>query len=338
MDDFENSFYHIHGMLGHTSFIADNCTDDGAIQWLWQTFHECITNNVQLTGFILGLLSICCWIVVFLPQFYESYKNGKMDEGVSVAFLILWLLGDSTNLLGCLLSDQLATQVGTAYYYIFMDFLIISQYLYYFIKNRKRRARLLGNYSPVDSNPGQVVLCVGMIMWFSSVFTISSSQLQQEPSIARLPGRTLLSVSDCKVYLYHDNCLFSSNKDIVGYTCGVLSSVFYLVSRTPQIYMNYKRKSVEGISRVMFIIAIVGNLLYGSSVLFEVQGNTAVFMIRHLPWLVGSLGTLAFDFTVVVQFRLYKPAEPKSEPLMSEDTDPSPINCQFTDSVNSDII
>ncbi|XP_033096103.1 lysosomal amino acid transporter 1 homolog [Anneissia japonica] len=330
-----NYGYYIHGMLGHTSIIADNCSDD-AVQWLWHTFHECVRNNIQYAGFVLGLLSICCWVVVFLPQFYESYKNGKMDEGVSIAFLILWLLGDTTNLIGCLLADQLTTQVGTAYYYIFMDFLIISQYSYYFFKNRKLRNRSSNYYSPVNSQSGQVVFCIAMVMWFSSIFTSLPLQMEPAPTIGRLPGRTLLAHSECKVYLYDDTCLFFSNKDIIGYACGVLSSIFYLTSRTPQIYMNYKRKSVEGISRVMFLIAIMANLLYGTSVLFEVQGDTAVFMIRHLPWLVGSLGTLVFDLTVVIQFRFYK-VETRSLPLLSDDTDPLP-NGHFNESINSDII
>ena len=46
----------------------------------------------------------------------------------------------------------------------------------------------------------------------------------------------------------------------------------------------------------MFILAVLGNVTYGLGIfLYSVDG---VFLLRKLLWLIGSIGTLCFDFTV----------------------------------------
>lgn len=46
----------------------------------------------------------------------------------------------------------------------------------------------------------------------------------------------------------------------------------------------------------MFILAVMGNVTYSLGIfLYSVEKN---FLIAKLPWLVGSIGTLCFDFTV----------------------------------------
>ena len=60
--------------------------------------------------------------------------------------------------------------------------------------------------------------------------------------------------------------------------------------------LQFVRCSVTGVSLPMFILAVMGNITYSLGIfLYSVDGN---FLIAKLPWLVGSLGTLCFDFTV----------------------------------------
>jgi hypothetical protein len=47
-----------------------------------------------------------------LPQIYANFKNGK-SEGISFAFVVTWLTGDVFNLLGCVTSPTLPTQLYT---------------------------------------------------------------------------------------------------------------------------------------------------------------------------------------------------------------------------------
>lgn len=64
---------------------------------------------------------------------------------------------------------------------------------------------------------------------------------------------------------------------------------------------QYKRKSTEGVSYFLFALVILGNTMYGMSVLLKNpdkgQGEKS-YMIHHLPWLIGSLGTLSLDLLV----------------------------------------
>ena len=45
----------------------------------------------------------------------KNCRTGKGDEALSFWFLMLWILGDSANLIGALLTKQLATEVSSAF-------------------------------------------------------------------------------------------------------------------------------------------------------------------------------------------------------------------------------
>ncbi|KAG8702588.1 hypothetical protein FRC08_003397, partial [Ceratobasidium sp. 394] len=57
---------------------------------------------------VLGWVSIACWIIVYSPQILENYRL-KSGEGLSVGFVIIWLLGDIFGLFGGLLAGLLPT-------------------------------------------------------------------------------------------------------------------------------------------------------------------------------------------------------------------------------------
>lgn len=75
--------------------------------------------------------------------------------------------------------------------------------------------------------------------------------------------------------------------------------MFYLSSRASQIWKNHVRRSVEGLAPLMFTCAISANLLYGGALLLRSRG--AQELLSSLPWLLGSLGTVALDGTILVQ-------------------------------------
>ncbi|KAL2795894.1 PQ loop repeat-domain-containing protein [Aspergillus keveii] len=84
---------------------------------------------------------------------------------------------------------------------------------------------------------------------------------------------------------------------------GYISAICYLGARLPQIYKNYCDKSCEGLSLLFFILSLLGNLTYGAGILFHSTEKN--YIITNLPWLIGSLGTMAEDVTIFAQFRLY---------------------------------
>lgn len=50
-------------------------------------------------------------VVVFSPQILQNFQRGSA-EGLSIQFIIVWLLGDVFNILGAVLQGVLPTMVG----------------------------------------------------------------------------------------------------------------------------------------------------------------------------------------------------------------------------------
>lgn len=60
---------------------------------------------------LLGYSSLGFWIIAQAPQLLENYRL-QSCEGLALPFLINWLSGDVSNLLGCILTDQREFQVS----------------------------------------------------------------------------------------------------------------------------------------------------------------------------------------------------------------------------------
>lgn len=81
----------------------------------------------------------------------------------------------------------------------------------------------------------------------------------------------------------------------------ILCNIFFGLLLSTHFSPQFKRKSTEGVSYFLFALVILGNTTYGLSVLLknpeEGQGEKS-YVIHHLPWLIGSLGTLSLDIIV----------------------------------------
>ncbi len=75
-------------------------------------------------------ISIACWVVVFSPQIIENFRRGSAD-GLSIVFLVVWLLGDLSNILGAVLQGVLPTMIILALYYTLADIVLVGQVFYY---------------------------------------------------------------------------------------------------------------------------------------------------------------------------------------------------------------
>lgn len=89
-----------------------------------------------------------------------------------------------------------------------------------------------------------------------------------------------------------------------GTVLGWASSIFYVIGRLPQLYLNYRRKTTEGLSMLMYIFTILGNTFYLLSVLaFSLEPD---YIYTNLPWIFMIVITVLMDFVVLFQFRYYK--------------------------------
>ncbi|KIJ55021.1 hypothetical protein M422DRAFT_24878 [Sphaerobolus stellatus SS14] len=104
----------------------------------------------------------------------------------------------------------------------------------------------------------------------------------------------------------------SDTQRVVGRISAWTCTTLYLTSRLPQIWKNYARKSVEGLSIYLFIFAFMGNFFYVLSILTspkldQPEPQAKQFLRESIPYLLGSGGTLCFDVTIVIQSLIYAP-------------------------------
>eukprot|EP00890_Picochlorum_soloecismus_P000010 jgi/Picsp_1/1009/NSC_04493-R1_vacuolar membrane pq loop repeat protein len=291
--------------------------------------NEFIERARDMCGFALGMCSICSWLVSQLPQLIVNYKR-KSAEALSPFFLAEWLLGDTTNLLGALLKgDQPQTVVFTAEYFICMDCILLIQYIYYTsmekrrervytIPRRRHRRHRRHHHGEIEKREGAVGSADAVMRDGESgsqetrgrgenVATTKNAIL---PTIGAIGMGTVLvsykrydGVTRLGSHQRHLAMAYVGSNDgyvqVIGSVIGYTSSVLYLVSRASQIYKNYKRKSAEGLSASMFFFAVAANLFYGASVIL--RSRSGAEFVSSLPWLIGSLGTVALDFAILLQ-------------------------------------
>ncbi|KAL8847111.1 MAG: hypothetical protein Q9221_007817 [Calogaya cf. arnoldii] len=152
-----------------------------------------------------------------------------------------------------------------------------------------------------------LVCAAGVLGWFVST---RSSQGQQSHDTAPISARESESIR------------FDLWGQIFGYLCAAL----YLGSRVPQLLLNYRRKSTEGVSMLFFLFACVGNLTYVMSIVayepecakLEREYRTIQcdagkwsyeyqrYILVNTSWLIGSAGTLLLDMMIFAQFWIYR--------------------------------
>ncbi|KAJ5034869.1 uncharacterized protein L3040_008137 [Drepanopeziza brunnea f. sp. 'multigermtubi'] len=298
---------------------------------------DSLTVREALSG-VFGSISLATWIFLLLPQLYLNYKTGSA-EGISLAFLCVWLIGDITNLSGALWADLVPTVIALAIYFCFADVVLITQCLYYNHINSSNAARhpsvapavtedepLLQRHRSSDT-----IGLPGSHRRRSSALSTSRNSgtkiLERDEDAGMQPWlKNLLSIVGVifvgtagwaiawQAGVWAPINTPSAGDDVDAQTTalgakilGYISAVCYLGARIPQIVKNYREKSCEGLALLFFLLSLMGNFTYGISILAHSLEKDYIW--TNLPWLIGSLGTMAEDAIIFVQFRMYDPKE-----------------------------
>ncbi|KAF2643860.1 hypothetical protein P280DRAFT_392912, partial [Massarina eburnea CBS 473.64] len=132
--------------------LPDRCEPTSELLYtLSATLGSCIPTPLALLSTVLGTCSIVSWLFAQLPQVYKNHKL-KSTSGLSIFFLGEWLLGDLTNLLGSLFTQQATWQVIIASYYVFVDCALCGQWVWYGLLKHGRPVRPA--WSPNSSDNG----------------------------------------------------------------------------------------------------------------------------------------------------------------------------------------
>ncbi|KAH6643226.1 PQ loop repeat-domain-containing protein [Boeremia exigua] len=293
--------------------------------------------DVEALSEICGTTSIVAWVVVFSPQILKNFRRGSSD-GLSLHFLVVWLLGDVFNVVGAILQGTLPTMITLAIYFTVADIVLLAQYFFYTGFTWK------DNIQPPTPQPTEAVepderttLLDGderqrrnknnkTYAAKESATRLTSIRLQ--PHLSNTVAVLLVCTTGiCSWYLLRrfassdrpaparDIPQFNTWGQIFGWLC----AVFYFGSRFPQLILNWRRKSVDGLSILFFLFACLGNFTYVLSIIAFNPASAVSNRCRscdarkiygrhilvNLPWLVDGLGTLLLDTAIFAQFFLY---------------------------------
>lgn len=268
--------------------------DRFAAQW----FRECLYTPHERASFYVGMSSLVFWFLCMLPQLWKHYQN-KSCEGIAGLLLAFWLLGDSLNLLGAILTHQLAFQQFNAATFCLMDLAMIFQFFYY--------AKSQPQFQPVATN--RVVPRVGSAQpLLVAAAAVALVCLVPAPAFALgdFEADETKLLPFCQP-VYHTQSAVTA----LGNALGWCSTACYLSSRVSQIYNNHVQlqapssgegdedddelcEAEESAGRTMFLFAIAANFLYSLGILLN-------FKAKALPWLMGSLCVMSLDVCIVRQ-------------------------------------
>ncbi|XP_043712357.1 probable vacuolar amino acid transporter YPQ1 [Telopea speciosissima] len=89
-----------------------------------------------------------------------------------------------------------------------------------------------------------------------------------------------------------------------GMALGWLMAAIYMGGRIPQIWLNIKRGSVEGLNPLMFIFALIANVAYVGSIV--VRSTEWEKIKANMPWLLDAVVCVALDLFIILQYIYYK--------------------------------
>ncbi|KAJ7095805.1 PQ loop repeat-domain-containing protein [Mycena belliarum] len=249
---------------------------------------------------MLGWVSIACWIVVYSPQIYENYSR-QSGDGLSVPFVLIWLLGDLCNLIGAALAHLLPTMILIAIYYSLCDITLMSQIYFY------RRKRVKAGHPPCEETPllhaddsaenteSKVPVVVLILRYTGALFCVFATGVLSW----WISRNTEETGSPPKQSPQPPSADMQWTIQILGWT----SAVLYLGSRLPQIAKNLETRC-KGLSPALFFFAILGNSTYSMSII--AKSTDRDYLITNASWLAGSALTVFLDVIVLGQFLYYR--------------------------------
>ncbi|KAJ5486960.1 hypothetical protein N7530_001260 [Penicillium desertorum] len=118
--------------------------------------HICIPTPLAAISSVLGTLSIVSWLFAQLPQIYKNFQV-QSTSGLSIFFLVIWCLGDASNLVGAICTRQAGWQVVIASYYVFVDITLVFQFFWY-THYKPRQNGFYNNLSHSHDSAGRDVI------------------------------------------------------------------------------------------------------------------------------------------------------------------------------------
>ncbi|TPX64157.1 hypothetical protein SpCBS45565_g06124 [Spizellomyces sp. 'palustris'] len=272
------------------------------IQWIGTYFGDCIRTPWEQAAFWCGMVGLACFVVALVPQMWKNYKRQSV-EGLSLGLLLIWALGDVTNFLGTILTNQTPTMKFTGAYFMLLSMVSFLQYFYYWHKERSRH--ISEEVEPLVASDEEVTVSerrgYGTVDRITVVVAVMVGLLGLA-SVAE--GRSIMEIIS-ELPLCDETMSTTLWMRIVGNIMAWISGLLYFSSRIPQLIQNHRAKSTEALSLTVFFLTIVGNVTYCLSIVLRNPPLNRAFFISTVPYLIGSAGTLVFDLMIFGQAAAY---------------------------------
>jgi len=256
---------------------------------------------------ILGWSSIACWITVYSPQILENFRL-KSGDGLSTAFVYIWLFGDLTNLVGAAMAGLLPTVIVLAVYYSACDIILLFQIYYYRWANKQDPTRI---NPPRGFESDQLAEETPLLLGQNNEHEATQKKTSTRRLVAQYSAAVLFIIIAGVVAWINTRkdkpddapkqpeVVLEWKTQVLGYA----SAASYLGARVPQIVKNFQTRCA-GLSPALFFFAILGNSTYALSIIAASQERD--YLIINASWLAGSALTVFLDITVLCQFMYYR--------------------------------
>lgn len=231
---------------------------------------------------VLGLLSSLIFLFVLLPQMHKNYKS-KNSDAVSLSLILLWIVGDFLSMFSAQVKNISIVVVYTAIYHIVLGLLFAMQIMYYRYSTLK--TGYISLYDEVE------------VPEYDSTFCLT----KREQLFVTISSIVILFV---KTYFY----LNLQGSLILANLVAWSTTFIFVSSRIPQILLNHKRKSTEGLSVYSFVLLNIANYLFLFSILVNILdvSDKSMFITNNMQWIVGATATSFLDIIIFYQFWIFK--------------------------------
>jgi uncharacterized protein with PQ loop repeat len=247
----------------------------------------------ETLSLILGLSSNSIWSVVLGPQMYLNYKNKRCDA-VSFSLVVLWIVGDLFSILCADAKHSPTVIIWSAIYHIFLISGLLVQILYY----RSYYIRLL------KEELSRPLLSI----FEDDIFDdITEESIEQYDNWSLLNTFEQISIICAIVVLISTKITLTIlNDPVLVNITGWTAILMFMLSRLPQIYLNWERKSVNGLAINSFLLINLANYLFLASILVNLidipYSSRSDFILNNIAWIVGSSVTSLLDLIIFYQF------------------------------------
>jgi solute carrier family 66 (lysosomal lysine-arginine transporter), member 1 len=215
-------------------------------------FGDCVYSKWDKLSFFLGLLSLILCEIAIIPQVYKNFKR-KSVKGISLTFVLAWTVGDILNMTGTVLNAQLPTQEFSAMVFLVTDAILLIQYAMYYSHSTETPTTITNDD---DTSMGEDEPLIAKRS--GNTLTKTAVAATTLALCTCVDARPILTFIDTLPPLCDARIAISHSSVILGYYMAWSSALFCFVSRIPQIYLNYTRKSVKGLSMNRYVINILG--------------------------------------------------------------------------------